>query len=112
MSKEIQEAIEEALEVAEGRGGDFAFTGPAQAEIAGKEVGSSGFSGFPTEGLVRLAQILRPLGPLPIGRSTWWRGVATGRYPKPVKLGPRITCWYARDILALIEHANLDGERP
>ena len=62
MSKEMQEAIEEALEVAEGRGGDSAFTGAAQVEIAGKEVGSSGFAGFPTDGLVRLAQILRPLG--------------------------------------------------
>ena len=54
-------------------------------------------------GYVRLANILAPAGPLPIGRSTWWKGIQEGRYPKPVKLGPRITAWRVEDILKLIE---------
>ncbi|KZD23898.1 helix-turn-helix transcriptional regulator [Tardiphaga robiniae] len=54
-------------------------------------------------GYVRLADILAPAGPLPIGRSTWWQGVRDGRYPKPVKLGPRITAWRVADVLKLIE---------
>jgi prophage regulatory protein len=54
-------------------------------------------------GYVRLADILAPAGPLPIGRSTWWQGVRDGRYPKPVKLGPRITAWRVADLLKLIE---------
>ncbi|MEN8130521.1 MAG: AlpA family phage regulatory protein, partial [Pseudomonadota bacterium] len=38
---------------------------------------------------------------------TWWEGVKTGRFPKPVKLGPRITAWCVEDIRALIErHAS------
>ncbi|WP_244480140.1 hypothetical protein [Methylobacterium sp. Leaf465] len=41
---------------------------------------------------------------LPIARSTWWAGVASGRYPKPVKLGPGITVWPARLILELAEN--------
>ena len=54
-------------------------------------------------GYVRLADILAPAGPLPIGRSTWWQGVRDGRYPQPVKLGPRITAWRVSDVLQLIE---------
>lgn len=58
---------------------------------------------FPTTGLVRLSEILAPSGPIPVGKSTWWAGVASGRFPKPLKLGPRTTCWRAEDIRALIE---------
>jgi prophage regulatory protein len=54
-------------------------------------------------GYVRLADILAPAGPLPISKSTWWSGIKAGRYPKPVKLGPRITAWRVEDIRALID---------
>jgi predicted DNA-binding transcriptional regulator AlpA len=30
--------------------------------------------------------------------------VKSGRFPKPVKLGPRITAWRIEDIRHLIEH--------
>jgi predicted DNA-binding transcriptional regulator AlpA len=60
--------------------------------------------GLPQSGLVRLPLILAPRGPIPISRSSWWAGVQQGRYPKPVKLGPRITAWRVEDIKALIEH--------
>jgi len=39
---------------------------------------------------------------IPVGKSTWWAGVKDGRYPKPVKLGPRITAWRVEDVRALI----------
>ena len=55
-------------------------------------------SPWPNNGFVRLNSILAPKGPLPISRSSWWAGVASGRYPKPVKLGPRITAWRVRDL--------------
>jgi len=58
---------------------------------------------FPSEGLVRLSDVLAPRGPIPVSRSTWFAGVKSGRFPKPVKLGPRITAWHASDILHLIE---------
>jgi prophage regulatory protein len=58
---------------------------------------------LPETGLLRLASILAPNGPIPISRSTWWAGVAAGRFPQPVKLGPRTTCWRVEDIRKLID---------
>lgn len=43
---------------------------------------------------------------LPIGRSTWLRGVANGRYPKPVRLGPNIVVWRVSDIQKFIDQIN------
>ena len=54
---------------------------------------------LPPEGYARLPQILAAY---PVSRSTWWAGVKSGRYPKPVKLGPRTTAWRVSDIRALI----------
>ena len=60
----------------------------------------------PSDGFLRLKTIVgdkrrgKP-GLLPIGTSTWWAGVKAGRYPKPVKFGPRITAWRVEDIRAL-----------
>jgi prophage regulatory protein len=61
---------------------------------------------WPNDGFVRLSSILAPKGPLPISRSSWWAGVASGRYPKPVKLGLRITAWRVNDLRALIDNAR------
>ena len=49
-------------------------------------------------GFVRLSSILAPRGPIPVSKSTWWAGFKSGRYPKPVKLGPRTTDWRVEDI--------------
>ena len=40
-------------------------------------------------------------GPVPVSKSTWWAGVKDGRFPKPIKLGPRTTVWDEADIDAL-----------
>jgi predicted DNA-binding transcriptional regulator AlpA len=62
-----------------------------------------------SDGLLRLRQIVGdrnskpPIpGILPISASSWWEGVRRGRYPQPVRLGPRTTCWRAEDIRALV----------
>jgi prophage regulatory protein len=64
---------------------------------------------LPETGYLRLPQIIgdpnaEPPIPavIPVGKSTWWDGVKSGRFPKPVKLGPRITAWRVEDIRALI----------
>lgn len=54
---------------------------------------------IPQIGYVRLPQILRVY---PVCAATWWAGVKDGRFPQPVKLGPRITAWRAADIRKLI----------
>ncbi|WP_137719957.1 helix-turn-helix transcriptional regulator [Methylobacillus flagellatus] len=56
-------------------------------------------STLPATGFVRLPQILEVI---PIGKSTWWAGVKSGKYPAPVKLGENTTVWKAEDIHALI----------
>ena len=66
---------------------------------------SNQFEG-PATGFLRLASILAPRGPIPVSKSTWWAGVKSGRFPKPVKLGPRITAWRVEDIRNLIEQAS------
>ena len=58
---------------------------------------------LPSTGFVRLSAILAPIGPIPVSKSTWWAGIKQGRFPKPVKLGPRITAWRVEDIRRLIE---------
>lgn len=67
---------------------------------------------LPETGFLRLPQILGnaksepPIPPLiPVKKSCWWAGVASGRFPKPVKLGPRVTVWRVEDIRALIANA-------
>lgn len=68
-------------------------------------------SGYlPASGFLRLASILAPNGPIPVSKSTWWAGVKTGRFPTPVKLGPRITAWRVEDIQALIDTAGAASE--
>jgi prophage regulatory protein len=64
---------------------------------------------LPETGYLRLPQIIgdrnaEPPIPavIPVSKSTWWDGVKSGRFPKPVKLGPRITAWRVEDIRALI----------
>jgi prophage regulatory protein len=54
-------------------------------------------------GFLRLPSIIGPGKPIPVSKSTWWEGVKSGRFPKPVKLGPRITAWRVEDIRQLIE---------
>lgn len=44
---------------------------------------------------LRLPQVLERI---PVSKSTWWAGVRDGRFPKPVKLGPRTTAWREEDI--------------
>lgn len=37
-------------------------------------------------------------GKLPVSQATIWRWVKEGRFPKPFKLGERITVWNLEDI--------------
>ena len=48
---------------------------------------------IPNNALLRLPQVLALI---PVSRSAWWAGCKSGRYPKPVKLGPRTTAWRHR----------------
>lgn len=56
------------------------------------------------QGFLRLPQVLTLI---PVSKSSWWAGIRAGRFPKPVKLGPRTTGWRKRDIAELV--ARLSG---
>lgn len=64
------------------------------------------FTNIPSTGFLRLPQILTIF---PISKSAWWEGCKTGRYPKPVKLGPRTTVWKAEEIRELIRRVSEGG---
>jgi prophage regulatory protein len=55
---------------------------------------------LPETGFIRLPQVLKVF---PVSKSSWWAGVKDGRFPKPVKLGPKTTAWRVQDIRALID---------
>lgn len=72
---------------------------------------------LPHTGYVRERQLLgdkkaTPPVPaiLPVAHSTLWQWVKDGRFPKPVKLGPRTTAW---DVSTLRDYfAKVGGTRP
>lgn len=51
-------------------------------------------------GFLRLPQVLEII---PISKSALWTGCKSGKYPQPLKLGPRTTVWRATDIMAFVE---------
>lgn len=68
---------------------------------------------LPSTGYLRVKQIIGdpradpPLPPIfPIGKSAWWQGVKSGRYPRPYKLSPRCTAWKVEDIVALLDRVG------
>jgi prophage regulatory protein len=71
---------------------------------------------LPETGFLRLTQIIGdsqaepPIPPIiPVKKSCWWEGCKSGRFPKPVKLGSRVTVWRVEDIRALID--SLSGQQ-
>ncbi len=60
-------------------------------------------SKLPETGFLRLKEVLKVI---PVGKTTWWLGVKTGRFPKSVKLDLRITAWRVEDIQSLIQKVS------
>ncbi|MDB5478404.1 MAG: AlpA family phage regulatory protein [Alphaproteobacteria bacterium] len=58
---------------------------------------------IPHTGFLRLPEVLKIF---PVSKSTWWAGVKSGIYPRPVKLSVNITAWKAEDIGALVRSYN------
>lgn len=59
-------------------------------------------------GFLRLNQVLEII---PVGKSSFWAGVRTGKYPKGLKLGPRTTVWRREDIYRFIATAGEQAEK-
>ncbi|MFZ2586658.1 MAG: AlpA family phage regulatory protein [Alphaproteobacteria bacterium] len=55
---------------------------------------------LPPKGYVRLPVVQAITG---VGKSTIWNWVKEGRFPKPIKLSARVTCWSAEALHKWIE---------
>ncbi len=55
---------------------------------------------LPEIGYIRLPEVLRII---PVGKTTWWDGVRSGRFPRGVKIGSRITAWRIDEIRNLVK---------
>lgn len=68
----------------------------------------SSASALPRGSFMRLSQILgdreKGIEPIiPVSRSTWFKGVADGRFPQSVKLAKRVAVWRTSDIKKLVD---------
>ncbi len=50
--------------------------------------------------LIRITQVMECTG---LARSTVYKFIAQGDFPKPVKLGPRVAAWVEAEVLAWME---------
>jgi predicted DNA-binding transcriptional regulator AlpA len=51
-------------------------------------------------------------GIFPMSRSSWWAGIAAGKYPSPKKISSRIALWDRRCVLELAEKLARDAGQP
>ena len=50
--------------------------------------------------LIKLPDVLQLY---PVSRASWYNGIKLGKYPPPIKIGPRSSAWRLSDINKLIE---------
>lgn len=58
---------------------------------------------LPKEGFVRLSTVLKLI---PVSVATWYRGLKSGKFPKPINLGPNSVAWRVEDIRELISQLS------
>ncbi len=75
------------------KGGDICGLVPSSSGARGASA-----SVLPEVSFLRLPDVLRVV---PVSRATWYEGMTSGRFPKGIKLGPRVIVWRADDIREL-----------
>lgn len=65
---------------------------------------SSQSSVLPETGFLRQSQVLVFV---PISKTTLWRRVVDGTFPRPVKLSAKVTAWRAEDVRRWISEQGL-----
>lgn len=59
--------------------------------------------------LIRLKEIVSPLGIINVSKSTWYNWIKLGLAPKPMKLGKRVSVWRTADIHDWIEKSQCNN---
>ncbi|MCF8039877.1 MAG: AlpA family phage regulatory protein [Desulfohalobiaceae bacterium] len=57
--------------------------------------------------LLRLRQVLQRV---PVSRSAWYLGIRSGRYPAPVRLGPRTSAWRESEVQKVVNGTFQGGQ--
>lgn len=60
-----------------------------------------------TDRLLRLTDVLALY---PVSKSAWYRGMALGIYPRPVKIGQRAVAWKKSSVQAVVDAASATAE--
>jgi len=55
--------------------------------------------------LIKLPDVLQLY---PVSRASWYNGIKLGKYPPPIKIGPRSSAWRLSDINKLIEDVGAE----
>ncbi|WP_136526829.1 helix-turn-helix transcriptional regulator [Geomonas ferrireducens] len=63
---------------------------------------------LPSTGFVRLPQVLAVI---PWSKSAIYQAIREGRFPAPVKLGPRTAAWSVDTLREWIDKANADANQ-
>jgi len=77
---------------------------PSESRATSGPVHAAWFDKLADDAFLRMADLVRTPGRtgaqvlLPFSPSTLWNMVSKSRFPKPVKLGKRITAWRVRDV--------------
>jgi len=58
-------------------------------------------------GFLRLPDVLSLI---PVSKTSWYSGVAEGRFPKPIRLSARTSAWKVEDIRQLIDELGHDEQ--
>ncbi len=63
---------------------------------------------LPTTGFVRIKQITAVI---PVSRTSIWRWIKAGKFPKPIKLGENTTVFRVEDVRAWIDQQGKEGQQ-
>ena len=61
--------------------------------------------------MVRTGRINTVMEMVSMGKSTIWAWVAKGKFPKPIKLSPRVTVWKLDEVEAWLEEQANGGAK-
>ena len=63
----------------------------------------------PTLASLRYIRERQLLDVLPFGKTTLWKMVGEGNFPKPIKLSDRITAWKEHEVIAWLQDREAVG---
>ena len=97
-------SIDDPTKARTGQPSSILFVADQQSPLSGENRNPPQRQNTPRDRLLRLREIIGPGGIIPLSRSAWWLGVQQGRFPAPVRLGPRSVAWRESDILKIVSN--------